>query len=192
MRISTCEHTGVPGGGIFRPACRQLLVFTQNLTFLLLFNHMILFYYLLSTQLTIINCKLREADKLNCTTRNIGLTDILVTEYYMIWYISWLAATVYVIVHCSACFIKLLIFTEDVILYNFCLYTSCLQCFDAVAWVAGRHPACKNRVVGCWRDYLPGARCRLAYGPADATATHCPLLHKNPDWCYLSGTGSPG
>jgi len=24
--------------------------------------------------------------------------------------------------------------------------------------------------------YLSGARCRLAYGPADATATHCLLL----------------
>jgi len=31
------------------------------------------------------------------------------------------------------------------------------------------HPASKNWVVGCWRGYLPGARCRLAYGPADAT-----------------------
>jgi len=27
--------------------------------------------------------------------------------------------------------------------------------------------------VGCWHGYLSGARCRLAYGPADATATHC-------------------
>jgi len=26
-------------------------------------------------------------------------------------------------------------------------------------------------VVGCWHGYLPGARCRFAYGPADATAT---------------------
>ena len=42
--------------------------------------------------------------------------------------------------------------------------------------LAGRqegHPACKKLVVGCWRGYLSGARCRLAYGPADATATHC-------------------
>ena len=31
-------------------------------------------------------------------------------------------------------------------------------------------------VVGCWCGYLSGARCRLAYGPADATATHCLLL----------------
>ena len=54
------------------------------------------------------------------------------------------------------------------------------------------HPACKNWVVGCWRGYLSGARCRLVYGPADATATHCLLLQYNPDWFYLSGTGSPG
>ena len=50
----------------------------------------------------------------------------------------------------------------------------------------------KNWVVGCWRGHLSGARCRLAYGPADVTATHCLLLQWNPDWFYLSGTGSPG
>ena len=27
-------------------------------------------------------------------------------------------------------------------------------------------------VVGCWHSYLSEARCRLAYGPADATTTH--------------------
>ena len=31
----------------------------------------------------------------------------------------------------------------------------------------------KNWAVGCWHGYLSGARCRLSYGPADATATHC-------------------
>jgi len=56
-----------------------------------------------------------------------------------------------------------------------CMYSH-NQCFDAVGWVAEGHPACKNRVVGCWRGYLSGARCRLAYGPADDTATHCLLL----------------
>ena len=40
--------------------------------------------------------------------------------------------------------------------------------------------------------YLSGARRRLAYGPADATATHCLLLQQNLDWLYLSDTGSPG
>ena len=48
------------------------------------------------------------------------------------------------------------------------------QCFDAVGWAAGS--AVKNSVVGCWHGYLSGARCRLAYDPADATATHCLLL----------------
>ena len=36
-------------------------------------------------------------------------------------------------------------------------------------------------MVGCWCGYLSGARCRLAYGPTDATATHCLLLQLNPD-----------
>ena len=48
----------------------------------------------------------------------------------------------------------------------------------------------KNWVVGCWRGYLSGARCRLAYGPADATATHCLLL----GFTFLvpAHPGSPG
>jgi len=40
-------------------------------------------------------------------------------------------------------------------------------------WLGGRkgiRPV-KKLVVGCWHGYLPGARCRLAYGPADATAS---------------------
>ena len=45
-------------------------------------------------------------------------------------------------------------------------------------WLGGRNGtrSVKNWVVGCWRGYLSGARCRFAYGPADATATHCLLL----------------
>ena len=45
-------------------------------------------------------------------------------------------------------------------------------------WLGGRkgiRPV-KNWVVGCWHGYLSGARCRLVYGPVDATATHCLLL----------------
>ena len=45
-------------------------------------------------------------------------------------------------------------------------------------WLGGRkgiRPV-KNWVLGCWRGYLSGAMCRFAYGPADATATHCLLL----------------
>ena len=45
-------------------------------------------------------------------------------------------------------------------------------------WLGGRKgiPPVKNWAAGCWRGYLSGARCRLAYGPADSTATHCLLL----------------
>jgi len=49
-------------------------------------------------------------------------------------------------------------------------------CFDAVGWAAGRASACKKTEWWGASDYLSGARCRLAYGPADATATHCLLL----------------
>ena len=38
------------------------------------------------------------------------------------------------------------------------------------------HPACKKLSGGVLAWYLSGARCRLAYGPADATTTHCLLL----------------
>ena len=44
-----------------------------------------------------------------------------------------------------------------------------------VGWQEG-HPACKKLSGGYWHGYLSGARCRLAYGPTDATATHCFLL----------------
>ena len=51
--------------------------------------------------------------------------------------------------------------------------------FSALTLLVGRqegHPACKKQVVGCWRGCLSGAWCRLAYGPADAIATHSPSL----------------
>ena len=43
-------------------------------------------------------------------------------------------------------------------------------------WAAGRASGLYKPRGGCWRGYLSGARYRLAYGPADATATHCLLL----------------
>ena len=45
----------------------------------------------------------------------------------------------------------------------------------------------KDWVVGCWHGYLPGARCRLAHGPADATATHC--LFSRTTWVILYQKG---
>ena len=54
------------------------------------------------------------------------------------------------------------------------LYTA----FSALTRLGGRKgiQPVKNWVVGCWHGYLSEVRCRLAYGPADATATHCLLL----------------
>ena len=52
--------------------------------------------------------------------------------------------------------------------------------FSALTLLVGRqegHPACKKTERwGAGVVILSGARCRLAYGPADATATHCLLL----------------
>ena len=47
-------------------------------------------------------------------------------------------------------------------------------------WFGGRKgiQPVKNSVVGYWRGYQSGARCRLAYSPADATAIHCLLPTK--------------
>ena len=59
------------------------------------------------------------------------------------------------------------------------IYLQIRNAFSALtplAWRQKGHPACKNWVVGCWHGNLSGARCRLAYGPADATATHCLLF----------------
>ena len=51
--------------------------------------------------------------------------------------------------------------------------------FSALTLSVGQqegHPACKKLSDGMLRGYLSRARCRLVYGPADATATHCLLL----------------
>jgi len=54
-----------------------------------------------------------------------------------------------------------------------------LRAFSALTLLVGRqegHQACKKLSGRCWCGYLSGARCRLAYGPADANATYCLLL----------------
>ena len=67
----------------------------------------------------------------------------------------------------------LLVFYTVVVLYL-------VFAFSALTLLVGRqkgHLACRKLgVVGCRHGYLSGARCRLAYGPVDATATHCLLL----------------
>ena len=48
--------------------------------------------------------------------------------------------------------------------------------FSALTLLVGQqegHRPVTNSSVKCWHGYLSGARCRLAYGPPDATVTHC-------------------
>jgi len=68
--------------------------------------------------------------------------------------------------------------------------------FSASTLFVGRqegHAACRklNSEMLAWLSVW--ARCRFAYGPADATATHSSKSRLVlPSWFYLSGTGSPG
>jgi len=63
--------------------------------------------------------------------------------------------------------------------FTYFISTVCSYSFSALTLLVGGRKGIrpvKNSVVGCWHGYLSGARCRLAYVPADATATHCLLL----------------
>ena len=51
------------------------------------------------------------------------------------------------------------------------------------------HLACEK--LRCWRGYMSGARCSLAYGPAHATATHCLLLQIDFTFLVPAYLGSP-
>jgi len=52
-----------------------------------------------------------------------------------------------------------------------------LQCFDAVGWATGRASGLyKTEWWGAGVVICLEQGARLAYGPADATATHCLLL----------------
>jgi len=56
---------------------------------------------------------------------------------------------------------------------------SALIAFSALTLLVGRqegHPASKKLSIGVLAWLLSLAMCRFAYGPADATATHCLLL----------------
>ena len=75
----------------------------------------------------------------------------------------------------SSCILEI---TRAVLLYSHRLRVN-RSAFSALTLLVGRqegHPACKKLSGGVPAWFLSGARCRLAYGPADATATHCLLL----------------
>jgi len=67
---------------------------------------------------------------------------------------------------------------EKVAVSKTILVTSMNDAFSALMLLVGRqegHPACKKLSSGMLA-WLSGIRCRLAYGPADASATHYLLL----------------
>ena len=66
--------------------------------------------------------------------------------------------------------------------------------FSALTLLVGQqegHPACKNW-WGYWHGYLSGARCRLAYGPADATVSCFSKIQIGFTFLVLAHLGSPG
>jgi len=66
---------------------------------------------------------------------------------------------------------------KRVFVVRYCYYYLYLPSVLWRCWLGGRKGIrrVKNWAVGCWHGYLFGARCRLAYGPADATATYLSL-----------------
>jgi len=107
----------------------------------------------------------------------------------------FLEATVEIVYHCPVCYsvlcadylidfieIFMWVLMPQYSCFSVSLYSVDFSFLPSVlwrCWLGGRKGIwpVKNWVVGCWRGCLSGARCRLAYGPADATATHCLLLH---------------
>ena len=94
---------------------------------------------------------------------------------WVVWQLDWNSRVSFLLL-----MNQLLFVIATVILSIYCLLVLFIQVPSVLwhCWLGGRkgiRPV-KNWVVGCWRSYLSGARCRLAYGPADATATHCLLL----------------
>jgi len=105
--------------------------------------------------------------------------------------------------------VSLVFFNNNALLeYSDVLYVQCdtyhctktynLYAFSALTLLVGSqegHSACKKLSGGMRHCYLSGMRCKFAYGPADATATHYLLLQYIqigtltflvlPFWCRL-------
>jgi len=81
---------------------------------------------------------------------------------------------------CYVVYDSLVVFVS--LVFGFCYadtYIWVFCAFSALTLLVGRqegHPACKKLSGGVLAWYLSGARCRFAYRPADATATHYLLL----------------
>ena len=107
-------------------------------------------------------CRLHSTTRLKFRSAIYRLTES-VDSYTVIDFIT----EPHLYVNCNLCYISFVLFAfSGLILLPSVLW----QC-----WLGSRkgiRPV-KNWMVECWCGYLSGSRCRLAYGPVDATATHC-------------------
>ena len=79
---------------------------------------------------------------------------------------------------CTNNYAVICFFRDLLFLLIYCMYSSLYSAFSALKLSVGQqegHLAFKKLSVGVL-EWLSGAQCRLAYGPADATATHYLLL----------------
>jgi len=70
--------------------------------------------------------------------------------------------------------------------------TFCLQCFDAVGWAAGRASGLKKLSDGVLAWSSVWGEVQICIWPSWCHCHSPALAAVNPDWFYLSGTGSPG
>ena len=154
IHLCTCMH---PGRGILRLACRRLVVFC--------------FYLSVTHAINIgLDCRLRT-----CCTKDYGCS--IIAKYRWggkccpFWLVSHYIFKKYRMGTQS-------LWIDSIKLFFIYLLVLCVPSVLWRCWWGGRKGVrpVKKWVVGCWYGYLSGARCRLAYGPVDATATHCLLL----------------
>jgi len=117
--------------------------------------------------------------ELSSATTDFCAFTVLPGGAEVIMFLHCLSICAYVCAQVEAFLAGLLSTSSCMLSFSLCFTVPLLHPFSAltllVGWQEG-HPACKNGVVGCWHGYLSGAMCMFAYGPADATATHCLLF----------------
>jgi len=64
----------------------------------------------------------------------------------------------------------------------------CLQCFDAVSWAAGRHPACKKLSGGVLAWLSVWGVVQICVCPSSCHCHSLSLASVNPDWFYHNGS----
>ena len=108
--------------------------------------------------------------------------------------------------------VQFIVMTHALLMYHVCVCVcvcvrararACVCDFDgrcgqhALTLLLGRqegHPVCKKLRGGCWCGYLSAARCRLACGPADATAypaTHHSAFYRTDNMRIISTLNLP-